>query len=234
RLTAMLLHQFPDLQWLKRQAASQFADRTGVGGIKLKYAGWPSVILNTKTRSTCRPDIQGPLSIFTNLRGNSQVSAGNRKVTVTPDTYFISNTRQPYTLEVNEKTQTETFNIHFGQFFAETALSGIFSTAEQMLEGNQASGAGFGFHNRLVPASPGFLKILEELSMHGHDPAYLDEKLFQLLSILIQEQQQVHKIRDGISAVKSSTRTEILKRLLHATDFLYTHYAENPGLDEIA
>src|SRR5882757_5106374 len=127
----MLLHEFPNLQWLKVQAESRFQNRRGVGGIELKDSGWPSVILNTRVQSTVRDNIRGPLSIFTNLSGTSEVTADKKRVKITPQTFFISNAHQHYTLEVESKIPTETFNIHFGENFVEKALPGIFQRGDQ-------------------------------------------------------------------------------------------------------
>jgi AraC family transcriptional regulator len=230
----MLLHEFPNLQWLKAQAETRFQNRRGVGGIQLNDPGWPSVILNARTRSTVRDNIRGPLSIFTNLSGSSHVTAGNKRVSVTPQTFFISNTDQHYTLEVASKTPTETFNIHFGENFVKKALSGIFQGGDQLLQNEGATIRDFGFHNRLLQVSPAFERIVTTIHAEGQDPLLLDEKLFDLLALLLQSQSQVTLMQERLSSLKFSTREEIVKRLVNVTDYLYTYFDKNPSLDELA
>ena len=229
----MVLHEFPNLQWLKAQAASRFGNRRGVGGIELKDPGWPSVILNTKAHSVVRDHIIGPLSIFTNLSGTSYVSTGANRAAVTPQTFFITNSQQPYTLELTNAT-TETFNIHFGDRFVKTALAGIFDSDESMLQSEDGGVQDFGFHNRLVYVSPEFQNIISAIQEQSDDTLFVDEKLFELLNLLVREQNKVRKIETRLPSVKGSTREEIIKRLFITTDYLYTFYNQNPSLDELA
>ena len=63
---------------------------------------------------------------------------------------------------------------------------------------------------------------------------FLEEQLFQLLTLLVEEQQKVYATGQRLSSVKASTKEEILKRLMTVTDYLYTHFDRNPGLDEMA
>ncbi len=230
----MILHEFPNLQWLKSQAESRFQDRRGVGGIVLPDTGWPSVILNTRVSSTVRDNIRGPLSIFTNLSGTSHVTADKKRVTVTPNTFFISNAQQHYTLEISDKKPTETFNIHLGEHFVQYALSGIFQTSDRLLQNRTAGVQDFGFYNRVAPASSEFQQIIASIQRDGSDRLLLDEQLFNLLNVLLKEQSEVTTLNERLHSLKASTREEIVRRMVDATDYLYTYFDKNPSLDELA
>jgi AraC family transcriptional regulator len=229
----VILKEFPDIRWLKAQANAGFANRLGVGGITLPQEGWPSVILNTTTRTAVRDNIMGPLSIFTNVAGLSTLTVDKRRIDVTPELFFISNSGQSYTLEINGQQPTETLNIHFGERFTENALRSLFATQTQLLE-NEGAPSSFGFHNRIIPKGEQFNTIVDSIRLNGKDPLFLDEKLFELLSLLLREQGQVRAMAEHLEGLKLSTREEIIKRLLFATDYLYTYYDQNPGLDELA
>lgn len=60
----MILHEFPDLTWLKSQIAHGFSNRLGWGNLQLNTEGFPSVVIHTKVRECFRPDIKGPFSFF--------------------------------------------------------------------------------------------------------------------------------------------------------------------------
>jgi AraC family transcriptional regulator len=229
----MILHEFPNLQWLKAQANSRFTNQRGVGGIELKSPGWPSVIINTRTESAVRDNIRGPLSVFTNLAGESHVTVEKRRVKVTPQTFFVSNTDQYYTLEVATKRPTETFNIHFGERFVADAIPSILNNDRQLLD-NVPPTSEFGFYNRIIPVSHEFLKITKAVRDNGHDPLCLDEKLFDLLTLLLHEEGTVRSARQRLTSLRSTTREEILRRLFDATDYMYTCFDRNPSLDELA
>ena len=231
----MVLHQFPDLHWLKAQANTRFANRQVVNGGRLENDGWPTVILNAKTKGIVRDNIRGPLSIFTNLSGNSVVAVDKKRVTQTPETFFISNAGQHYTPEIKESVPTETFNIHFGEYFVEKALQSYFSTTHQLLENKgDPNRKEFGFHNRIVPNNAEFHSILNSIQQNEKDDLFVDEQLFQLLSLLLREEKKVHEMYDRFMVIKSSTREEILKRLIASTDYLHVFYINNPSLDELA
>src|SRR6185295_19842637 len=113
----MILNEFPDLAWLKRQISERFSNRQGWGGRILKDSGWPTVILNTQATNVKRDNIPGPLSFFTNIRGTSWVNVNGEPVKINADFFFLTNPGQSYSLEINQKA--ETFNIHFGEQFGE-------------------------------------------------------------------------------------------------------------------
>ena len=191
------------------------------------------MIMNTRAHSVVRDHIIGPLSIFTNLSGTSFVSAGTKRARVTPQTFFVTNSQQPYTLEI-PKTSAETFNIHFGDLFVKNALAGIFNSDETLLQNEPGRIQDFGFHNRILNASTEFENIVSSLQQQGDNSLFVDEKLFELLSLLVHEQSKVRKIETRLASVKVSTREEIVKRLFITTDYLYTFFDQNPSLDELA
>ena len=115
----MIAQNFPDLQWLKMQIDQRFQNRYGVGNVQLEGEGFPSIVINAKSTKVYRPDIMGPISVFLNLKGNSRCKVDGRTVVVDDHTYFISNRFQPYTLEIENPQETETFNIHIGEYFSE-------------------------------------------------------------------------------------------------------------------
>ncbi|NOT77036.1 MAG: helix-turn-helix transcriptional regulator [Cyclobacteriaceae bacterium] len=231
----MILKQFPNLAWLKSQVADQFANRKGANGHVLENQGWPTAILNVTASNIVRDNISGPLSIFSNLSGKSHVTVDRKRVALTPGMFFISNTKQVYTLEVENQKPAETFNIHFGEAFSKKAFQSIFSSPDQLIENRlDARNENFGFYNRLIPSSKEFHQTISDIRSGDNDKLLVEEKLFQLVTILLNEEKKVLKISSNLTVVKQSTREEILKRLLHATDYIYSSYHHNPDLDELS
>src|SRR5262245_24650754 len=121
----MIFRQFPDLTWLKAQTEKRFADRKGWNGLTLSQEGWPTVILNVTTENTYRDNIRGPLSLFTNLSGESHVETGSKRVRIREGFFYLSNHDQHYTLDIKEAAPSETFNIHFGEYFADQVFQSL-------------------------------------------------------------------------------------------------------------
>src|SRR5262245_8689553 len=172
----MLFRAFPNLEWLKRQAKTRFSDRKAADGSTLLHAGWPNVVMNATATRAYRDNIPGPLSIFTNISGTSRVETSGKRVALGPDTFYIPNTGQAYTLDIESLTPVETLNIHFGEHFAEEALGSLHASPEASLE-NETITTAADFHNRVLPSSPEFIAALHNLKQNGHDKMIEDENL---------------------------------------------------------
>lgn len=228
----MILKEFPDLQWLKAQANQRFLNRTRWDGKPLPNDGWPSVILNTKTAHTYRDNIKGPLSLFTNLRGNSTVKAGGKEMHIQEGFFGISNVQEEYTLEIHNPEQTETLNVHFGECFLKSAVTSLLSGG---LDVDQSRGEIPSLYNRVSPLDQTASGILLELkSLNENTIMKEDELLFRLLQWVLKGEKEIQKAFAKLSAVKSSTQKEIGQRLLLATDYIYAYYNKPLSLEELA
>ena len=143
----MLIHEFPDIHWLKQQIQTRFENRRRWDGEQLPTAGWPTVILNTKAKNTVRDNVIGPLSIFTNISGKSKASAGGRDVQITEDVFFVSNVSESYSL--NMKEPVETFNIHMGEKLSEKIFYSFSKSHSHLLDNPNETEKLPAFHNKL-------------------------------------------------------------------------------------
>lgn len=232
----MLLHQFPDLAWLKVQAEKNFADRQGWGGRELPHEGWPNVVLQVSATETCRDNIRGPLSLFMNLSGESVVTTGKRRVVVPEDFFFVTNPDQYYTLEIERRHTAKTFNIHFGDYFADQVFHAFTPSEAHLLDRPfECPHERLEFHNRLHHRSHALNRIVAEISQATELPSlWLEEKLADVVCLLLSEEKKLLSLRAGLPVLKSSTRTEILRRLLHVTDYIHTHLDKDISLEQLS
>lgn len=214
---------FPDLAWLRHNIAARW--QTG--------AGWPSVVLHVRGQSEHRPDIRGPLSVFLNRAGSSHVTADGYRAHVVPGTYFVTNAEQLYTLDVPGPA-TETFNIHFGEALAETALRDLTTNADRLLDvapDAAPPAGGGGFWPQLYPLDGAFAAAVEQLyAVRTHlnaDPLRHDEALLRLLPPLLTHRADVRAQIARLPAARAATRHETYRRLRRATDYLHAHFADN-------
>jgi len=236
----MILHEFPDLQWLKSQIKHRFANRIGWGNHRLETEGFPNVIIHATTKKAYRPDVKGPLSLFLNIKGNSLCKVDNHTVKVDEPFYFVSNRFQPYTLEIEREQPVETFNIHFGEHFSEGVLHALTTDADRILDGADQRGGGEGviFFNKLYPRDGEFNRIIGEIyrcSMEGSaDRFLLEEQLTQLLTYLLRQHRHILRTVEGLPSAKRSTRVELYKRLSHSLDQLHADFGGGLSLDVLA
>lgn len=236
----MILHEFPDLTWLKSQIAERFSNRLGWKNLPLDTEGFPSVIIHTKTKECFRPDVKGPFSFFLNISGNSFCSVDRQTTRIDEDYYFVSNRSQLYTLQVEENSYaTETFNIHFGDFFSESVLNSLVTPAHRILDaGTEKQLSPVSFFNQLHRRDATFNKlvnsILTSYKESGFNKLRFEEQLTSLLSYHLQQQEHIAQIMNNLSPVRKATRVELYKRLSRAMDVLRSGFCGEVNLDQLA
>ncbi len=232
----MFCQSFPDLAWLKKQAESRFANQRGWNNQALSHTGWPTVILNVRAGETYRDNIPGPLSLFTNLNGQSWVEADGKRTRVAHDAFVVTNAGQRYTLEIEKQQPAETLNIHFGEHWAEEAWVSLQCDTPRLLDQpDRARFASLHFHQKLHPKPERLQLLLRELvATHQDGNLKREELLFQVLQQLLQAETDLRDKGQQLSVLKKSTREEVLNRLIVATDYMHA-YADRPlSLDELA
>lgn len=236
----MIFHEFPNLDWLKSQIAQGFSNRLGWGNLPLDTEGFPSVIIHTKTRECFRPDIEGPFSFFLNIQGNSFCSVDRQTTRIDEDNYFVSNRSQLYTLQIEESScGTETFNIHFGEFFSESVLNSLVTPADKILDaGREKQLSPVLFFNQLHRRDATFNELIRAiLTSHketGYNKLRFEEQLTSLLSYHLQQHHHIARIINNLPPVKKTTRVELYKRLSRAMDVLRSGFCGEISLDQLA
>jgi len=227
----MLLKEFPDIHWLKSQIQTKFENQRTWDGRKLEHPGWPSVILNTKTRKVLRENISGPLSIFTTVQGNSSVAVRNKQVSVNENIFFITNPKQEYTLSI--PNEAETFNIHVGEKTGNEIWHDATHSDNFLLDYPFEISTSPELHNRLHWRNSHFNSIIHKLST-VEDEMKEQELLGELIFLLLDEKIKSIKNSASLQAIKSTTREEIIRRLHLATDLIYSHFDKNLTLDDLS
>jgi AraC family transcriptional regulator len=229
----MILNAFPNLTWLRAQAESAFQAGVNSKGEKLQNPGWPTVILNVETEQTYRDNIRGPLSLFCNLSGESNVECEKKRSVVKEGSFFVTNHNQYYTLEVSNR-KTETFNIHFGELFADRVLASLVKP-ERMLENTFTNPLqALAFHNKLHLRTPEFNDLISKIRRSNGDSLSMEEHLYELMVLLINDRQRAQTSELSLPSLRSSTRAELMRRLFIATDYIQTFYDKDLSLDELA
>jgi len=234
----MVINQFPQLGWLKTQISQGFANRVGPANQRLETDGFPSVIINAKTKLAVRPDVKGPISIFTNVSGNSVCTVDGRRMQVTEDVYCLTNRQQYYTLEIDSNQPVETCNIHVGERFSEQVFRGFTHGAVQLLDNmDELPVAGVNFYSKLYRRNEAFNLLtakLVRLQGNNFNKLQFDETMAALLLHLLQQHNNVQAAIAKLPPVKAAVKAELYKRLSLATDYIHAAYMGNIELDDIA
>ncbi len=234
----IVLHQFPDINWLKGQINSNFHNRLAWDNTKIAHTGWPTVVLNVKTKEEERLAIKGPFSLFMNRVGNSEIKAGKKRISINEHACVMTNKGQYYDFVVNNKAttpQTETLNIHFGEKLYSDAQKVLLNNDKELLDDPFASQ-----NEELIPIKTIFktaeLKGLVNNLLHSNfgNNIMNDENAFALLQHLFNENaKKFHQIK-ALQDLKKSTRQELTDRVWKAVDFMHVNFNRPITLDLIA
>ncbi len=236
----MLLHEFPDLSWIQRQSKSNFQNLETVKGT-MQHPGWPNVIMNTSSWGCERKDIQGPLSLFTNLTGEGWVTRAGRTSTINNNVFCLSNHGALYDLILPEKQNTTTFNIHFGEDLVKQAYSLALQSTEDQLEYSELSAGHLNFSDRTYwtfQKVRQYITAIHQLGQLDQKSPYYSEKENELLLGLLIELFSINELDlkglNQFESLKRSTKVEIHTRLGLAIDYLHTHWNETTSSEALA
>ncbi|MCR9248929.1 MAG: AraC family transcriptional regulator [bacterium] len=234
----MLIREFPDINWIRKQSRNDFADGIASNGRQLVSKGWPTVVLNTKSFGTERNGIISPFSVFLNLKGTSQIRVDNKIVTLDENSFCLVNPGQSYDLIIPEKPEsTEVFNLHFGNEFYNQAIrvlshstSSLLDNPNLKLESNELPIRSFWKEDAILKK----IDLLKSKYSQGIEDPTEDDILFDIFELTYQESQKGINAIESIKSMKVTTRKEIISRLLVALDFMHSNFTKEVSIDDIA
>lgn len=234
----MLINRFPDITWLKEQIQQGFSNRKAVDGRALAHEGWPTVVLNTETRQAERRDIQGPFSLFINLKGTSTVGVEGREYRINQQCYSLSNAGQRYDLLIDNPLRTETLNIHFGEHFYSQSVKALSETDCQLLDNPFGSGeTEFHLAPRSLQRTVRFDNLLQKLSksyLPDNHETLEEEALFDIFREVMLTNHSEAKRTAAIPIKSLAVKEEITSRLYMARDYIHGHFTSELSLDELS
>ncbi len=237
----MYIQKFPDIQWLRTNAAQNFSKGRDLHGKPLAFEGWPNVILNTKSFHTERDNIVGPFSLFFNWSGRSKVRVENKWHKVADEFYCISNQGQSYDLHIPKEEHAETFNIHFGHSLFNDVAKQLTLKQQQFLDHpNDDLLTDITLLPKTDLCSPELKDKLVRLYQYKSHigPDYSMDKEYELTSeileqVLAQSLNQLKKM-DNMLSSKSTTKKELLRRISTAVDYMNDHRLADINLEQIS
>ena len=198
-----------------------------------------NIIFNTLSNSGYCDKHVGCLSFKTVLTGEEWYGINNNRLAIRPGQFLVLNDEQTYSCNIAGGEKVRSFSVFFKNEFAASVLQDTLIN-----EGGQLDN--YALMNSTVPE---FFQTLtnfdQELQQHlsgliaslenfGYEAAMMDEYLVFLLRYLLRVHNKDRRRSNHVQAIKSSTKTELYKRLCVAKDILHSSFMENPGLDFIS
>ncbi|HUP63981.1 MAG TPA: AraC family transcriptional regulator [Thermoanaerobaculia bacterium] len=190
-------------------------------------------ILRGMARDYCVRGFEGPLSIKTVRRGRALWRTASGERILEPGRDLILNRAQRYDIEVDSDCVVETFCIFFRHGFAEDVSRGCREPAESLLDDPAPAGTVELIETiETTPAS--IADLLPQIEKAASVDADTDDLLIELVEALVARDGNLRGLAFRAPAVRASTRSEILRRVLRGRDRIDSSWDEPITLEEIA
>ena len=197
-----------------------------------------NIVFNTASSYSYCNDHAGCLSLKTILTGEEWYTINNRRIAVRPGQFLILNDDQNYSCHIDTYDRVRGISVFFKKDFASSVLRDIMSTEEALLgdpffdDKKQPE-----FFQTLHTVQPGLqlqlATLIADLENRGYN-GMTDEHLVLLLHHLLKTHRADLTKLARVAAIKTSSKTEIYKRLCIAKDMLHSAFMDKPDLNSIS
>ena len=183
---------------------------------------WPNVVVTASYKNYQKLVPESSFTILANTNGTIKLSSGKKDIKICEQTFYISNPFESFRYEIASENLVNTFNIHINYGFYTKAQYALLNSDEKLLDAPYEEDSSYKYMNQLHYRTSSFNKLIQAYPI-------LDEESF-LTNILKHSLITDHKEKGRslrITAVKQSTRKELVKRMVEAKDYIYSNY-DNP------
>jgi AraC family transcriptional regulator len=180
---------------------------------------------------------EGIFSIKTFQHGFAHYNTGKGSFRVDPNTFLLLNAGTHYSIEIDQPSNVDSFCLFVDQQTMCDTFQTFPAKGDYLLDNDGEKCPVPHFFERTYPA-PVLNTILntirKESSGFEHDPMWLKEKLFMLLSVIggLQQTNLAEKAR--LPHVKKSTRDELYLRVLKAKEYIHSNYENTIELKDVS
>ncbi|HUK30938.1 MAG TPA: AraC family transcriptional regulator [Candidatus Acidoferrum sp.] len=203
------------------------------------FSGAINALLSGTRRHFYAPGLGGALSIKAVVSGSVIWETDGRKYVVRENTYLVVNQGQPYTFTIDSATPSTTLSVFFQNGFVEEVHRAFIKSDSALLDSpDEAMSGSVIFRQRLEPEPSGVLAALRglhEARARGKISRTATEESFLCIAqALVWEFPRIEEATSRLSAVRASTREELLRRVLRGRDFLLSRMDESVSIADAA
>jgi AraC-like DNA-binding protein len=174
------------------------------------------------------------------LSGNESYHLGRRNLSVYPDSFIVLNKGAQYSTNVDSDIPVQSFSINFDQKFVDDFVDGWKTEDCKLLSlaGNHMSHS-FEFKETIYPFSGDIMYNIFHLKNHLDnglkDEMLINEYLYHcLVNYFRIYDEEIFMKAEKLRFLNPATKTEILRRLNLAKEYLNSKYNQNISLEELA
>lgn len=204
---------------------------------QLDALGSPAATGSAILACRCRPGACGPADprpcIKLMRHGAEEHRLQQRRLVLDEDAYLILNGDPPCRSVYLDDQGAWPFAVFFGRSLVSQAL------CEPLLDDRGAPlPQRFAFVEHLRPHGDAVSLRLRQLVRHVEseetDALWCEEQVAALLADAMQQERELQQVSLRITSVKPATRRELMRRVLLASDFIWSHHDQAITLDDIA
>ena len=196
-----------------------------------------NIIFNAFSRQSHCPNHVGCLSLKTALSGEEWYGVDNHKVAVRPGQFLVLNNDQSYSCQIHPGEGARVLSVFFEKDFAAAVFYDMLFAEDRLLDREAYDGCVPEFFQTLHPVdvvlSQQLAGLVGQLERDGYDRSSTDERLVYLLRYLVGTFKKETRLKDQVTAIKASTKNEILRRLCIAKDMLHSDFHQPLDLDAL-
>jgi AraC family transcriptional regulator len=203
------------------------------------FSGVFNALVSGTSRRFYAPDLLGALSIKAVLAGSVIWDTGGQRYVVRENSYLVVNRGQSYSFTIDSAAPSTTLSVFFQHGFVEEVHRALTRPDSELLDSPDVSPAGsLIFRQRLEPEPSGVLVALRSLHAaraHGQiSTTATEEAFFCIARALVREFPRAEEAAAHFSAVRASTREELLRRVFLGRDFLLSRMDESVSVADAA
>lgn len=203
------------------------------------FLGVFNALVSGTSRRFYAPDLLSALSIKAVLAGSVIWETGRQRYVVRENSYLVVNRGQPYTFTIDSAAPSTTLSVFFQHGLVEEVHRALTQPDSELLDSPNASpSASLIFRQRLEPEPSGVLAALRSLhaaKARGQISTTATEEAFlRIARALVREFPHAEEAASHFSAVRASTREELLRRVLRGRDFLLSRMDESVSIADAA
>ena len=192
-------------------------------------------ISNIKYANECQE-----FSVRMVFNGNERYTIGNRNVTVYPGNFLIINEGTIFSSEIASDVPVNTMSVLYTGPFLNSFHRTVTSTDNELMDEpfHVPSGPVPAFPETLYPFKGDMLfnsvHLKDLFNSDVNDDVLMNEYLYHcLLNFYRVYQKEIVQKSEQLNVLKSTTRTELFRRLNNAKDYMISNYNKDISLNEI-
>jgi AraC family transcriptional regulator len=164
----------------------------------------------------------------TTLAGEEWYGIDNHKIAVRPGQFLVLNNDQSYSCQIHPGKGARVLSVFFEKDFAAAVFHDMMFNEERLLEGGGWDVGVPEFFQTLHPVDEQLgrrlVDLVGQLEIDGYDRSHTDEHLVFLLRHLVITHKKETRLKDQVSAIKASTKSEIHQTIQNG------FYANTPSI----